>query len=124
MSTIVAPAPRPGWMHHHRRDLLGLREHLLEAEGIAVSVVARDVTILAPRVRDVEIVAHQCEAACDVERMRVWRRIEEQWMLLARGAVILEDTDVVYAVPRFTPIADPPHGSVLPNAIPRICWVR
>ena len=36
-------------------------------------------------------------------------------MLLARGAVILEDTDVVYAVPRFTPIADPPHGSVLPE---------
>src|SRR5271163_4930461 len=38
-------------------------------------------------------------------------------MHLARGAVVLEDADVVDAVPRFTPIADPPHGSVLPNTI-------
>src|ERR1700746_1051219 len=38
-------------------------------------------------------------------------------MCLARGAVGLEDTDVVDAVPRFTPIADPPHGSALPNTI-------
>src|ERR1700733_4598989 len=38
-------------------------------------------------------------------------------MYLARGAVILEDADVVDAVPRFPPIADPPHGSVLPNTI-------
>jgi hypothetical protein len=38
-------------------------------------------------------------------------------MCLARGAVVLEDADVVDAVPRFTPIADPPHGSVLPNTI-------
>jgi hypothetical protein len=28
----------------------------------------------------------------------------------ARGAVVFEDADVVDAVPRFTPIADPPHA--------------
>src|SRR5271156_4265747 len=102
---------------HHCRNLLGLREHLLEAEGVAVPVVERDVAILAPRVRDVEVVAHQCEAARDVQRMRGRRWIEEQRMHLARGAVVFEDADVVDAVPRFTAIADPPHGSVLPNTI-------
>jgi len=48
--------------------MLGLREHLLEAEGVAVPVVARNVAILAPRVRDVEVAAHQCEAARNVQR--------------------------------------------------------
>ena len=38
-------------------------------------------------------------------------------MHLARGAVVLKDADVIDAMPRFTPIADPPHGSVLPNTI-------
>src|SRR5271157_4548585 len=38
-------------------------------------------------------------------------------MHLTRGAVVLEDADVVDAVPRFAPIADPPHGSVLPSTI-------
>ena len=80
-------------------------------------VVERNVAILAPRVRDVEVVAHQCEAARNVQRLRGRRWIEEQRMHLARGAVVLEDADVVDAVPRFTPIADPPHGSVLPNTI-------
>src|SRR5580700_3087816 len=102
---------------HHRRNLLGLREHLLEAEGVAMPMVARDVAILAPRVRNVEVVANQCEAACNVQRMRGWRWIEEQRMHLARGAVVLEDTYVVDAVPRFTPIADPPHVPVLPNTL-------
>jgi hypothetical protein len=102
---------------HHRRNLLGLREHLLEAEGVAVPVVTRDVAILAPRVRDVEVVAHECEAARDVQRLCGRRWIEEQRMHLTRGAVVLEDADVVDAVPRFTPIADPPHDSVLPNTI-------
>jgi hypothetical protein len=38
-------------------------------------------------------------------------------MHLPRGAVVLEDTDVVDAVPRFTPITDPPHGSALLNKL-------
>jgi hypothetical protein len=75
------------------------------------------VTILAPSVRDVEVVAHQCEAARNMQGVRGWRWIEEQRMSLAWGAVVLEDTDVVDAVPRFTSITDPPHGSVLLNMI-------
>src|SRR5580704_9353093 len=102
---------------HHRRNLRGLREHFLETEGVAVPVVARNVAILAPRVRDIEVVTHQCEASRNVKGLRGWRWIEEQRMHLPRGAVVLEDTDVVDAVPRFTPITDPPHGSVLPNTL-------
>jgi hypothetical protein len=37
-------------------------------------------------------------------------------MYLARGAVVLEDADVVHAASRFTLIADPPHGSALPKS--------
>ena len=88
---------------HHRRNLLGRREHLLEAEGVDVPVIERNVAILAPRARDVEVVAHKCEAARNVQRLRAWRWIEEQRMHLARGAVVLEDADVVDAVPRFPP---------------------
>ncbi len=73
--------------------------------------------IFAPCVRDVEVVAHQGEAARDVQRVRGRRWIEEERMYLARGAVVLEDADVVDAVPRFSPITDPPHGSVLLNTI-------
>src|SRR5580700_10914403 len=116
VDTTIVPQLHVEGMHH-RSNLLGLREHLLEAEGVAMPVVARDVAILAPRVRDVEVVANQCEAACNVQRMRGWRWIEEQRMHLARGAVVLEDTYVVDAVPRFTPIADPPHVPVLPNTL-------
>jgi hypothetical protein len=110
-ATIVAQLHVEGV--HHRRDLLGLREHLLESEGVAVPVVERNVAILAPSVRDVEVVADQCEAARNVQRVCGRRWIQEQRMRLARGAVVLEDADVVDAVPRFTPIADPPHSSVL-----------
>ena len=87
---------------HHRRNLLGLGEHLLEAEGVAVPVVERNVAILAPRVCDVEIVAHQCEAARNLQRRRGRRWIEDQRMRLALGAVVLEDADVIDAVPRFS----------------------
>ena len=38
-------------------------------------------------------------------------------MHLAWGAIVLEDIDVVDAVPRFASITDPPHGSILPNTI-------
>jgi hypothetical protein len=102
---------------HHRRNLRGFREHLLEAEDVTVPVVAGNVAILAPRVRDVEVVAHQSKAARNVQRMRSRRWIEQQRMYLARRAVVLEDADVVDAVPRFTSIADPPRVSVLPNTI-------
>ncbi len=102
---------------HHRRDLLGLGEHILEAEGIAAPVVARNVAIFAPRIRDVEVVTHEREAAHNMQRMRGWRCIEDQRMLLARRTIILEDANVVDAMPRFTPIANPPHGAVLPETI-------
>jgi hypothetical protein len=70
-----------------------------------------------PRARDVEVVAHQCEAARNVQRLGGRRWIEEQRTHLGRGAVVLEGADVVDAVPSFPPIADPPHDSVLPNTI-------
>lgn len=38
-------------------------------------------------------------------------------MLLARGTIILEDANVVDAMPRFTSIANPPHGAVLLETI-------
>ena len=102
---------------HHRREMPGLGERLLESKGIAVPVVARYVAVFAPRIRDVEVVAHQREAARDVQRMRGRRWIEDQRMLLARRTIILEDANVVDAMPRFTSIANPPHGAVLPETI-------
>jgi hypothetical protein len=38
-------------------------------------------------------------------------------VLLARGTIILEDANVVDAMPRFTSIANPPHGAVLLETI-------
>src|SRR5277367_1634515 len=102
---------------HHRCYLFGLDQHLLEAEGVAMAMVERNVAVPAPCACDVEVVAHQCEAARNVELVRGRRWIEEQWMLLARGAVIFKDANVVEAVPRFPPIANPPHSFVLPNTI-------
>ena len=93
----------------HRRDVLGGHHHLGEVEGVAVAAVAGDMAVLAPGVGDVEIVAHEREAAGDVQRVRLGRRVEEQRMLLARSAVVLEDADVLDAGLAFTAIADPPH---------------
>src|SRR4029453_14878839 len=61
---------------------------------------------------DVEIVAHEGKAARDVQRVGLGRRVEEQRMLLARRAVILEDADVFDAGFAFTPITDPPHDFI------------
>ena len=97
----------------HRRNVLGGHHHLGEVEGVAVAAVAGDMAVLAPGVGDVEIVAHEREAAGDVQRVRIGRRVEEQRMLLARSAVVLEDADVLDAGLAFTSIADPPHD-VLP----------
>jgi hypothetical protein len=41
------------------------------------------------------------------------RSVEEQRMLLARPAVVLEDADVLDPCLAFTPIADPPHDALL-----------
>lgn len=101
----------------HRLEMPGLGERLLESKGIAVTVVARYVAVFAPRIRDVEVVAHQREAASDVQWMRGRRWIKDQRMPLARRTIILEDADVVDAMPRFTSIANPPHGAVLPETI-------
>ena len=79
------------------RNVLESGRTSLEAEGVTVPVVERNVAMLAPRVLDVEIVAHQCEAALNVQRVRGRRWIEEQQMLLARGAVVLKDADAVDA---------------------------
>ena len=54
----------------HRRDLLGGYHHLGEAEHVAVAAVPGDMAVLAPGVGNVEIVAHQREAAGDVQRVR------------------------------------------------------
>ena len=83
-----------------------------------MAAVAGDMAVLAPGVGDVEIVAHEREAAGDVQWVRIGRRVEEQGMLLARSAVILEDADVVDAGLAFTSIADPPHD-VLPPLLGR-----
>jgi hypothetical protein len=47
--------------------------------------------------------------------MRGGRWIKNQRMLLARRAIILENANVVDAMPRFTSIANPPHGVFLPK---------
>jgi hypothetical protein len=67
------------------------------AVGVAVPLVERNVAILTPRVRDIEVVAHQCETARNVRRMRGRRWIEKQGMHPARETVVLEDTDVIDA---------------------------
>ena len=77
-----------------------------------MAAVAGDVAVLAPCVGDIEIVADQREAAGDVQRVRVGRRVEKERMLLARGAVVLEDADVLDAGLAFTSIAYPPHDLV------------
>jgi hypothetical protein len=97
----------------YRRNVLGGHYHSGEAEGVTVAAVAGDMAVLAPGVGDVEIVAHEREGAGDVQCVRIGRWVEEQGMLLARSAVILEDADVVDAGLAFTSIADPPHD-VLP----------
>src|SRR5271167_1491382 len=102
---------------HHCCYLFGLHQHLLEAEGVAMAMVERNVAVPAPCARDVEVVVHQCEAPRNVELVRARRWIEEQRMLLALRTVIFEDADVVDAVPRFAAIANPPHSSVLPNTV-------
>jgi len=55
---------------HHRSNLLSLRENLFEMEGIAVPMIERNVAIFAPGVRNVEVVAHQCETARNVTSAR------------------------------------------------------
>ena len=65
--------------------------------------------VLAPCVADVEVVADSREAARDVQRVRIRRRVEEQRMRLAWLPVVLEDTDVLDSGPAFTSIANPPH---------------
>ena len=45
--------------------------------------------ILAPRVRDVEIVAHQCEAALNVQRLRGRRWIRREGDIRFESARIL-----------------------------------
>src|SRR5271170_4131625 len=102
---------------HHRRDLLGLRKDILEAEGVAMPMVEGDVAVFSPCVRDVEIVAYQYEAARDVQRVRCRRRIEKQRMRRTRGAVVLKHSDVVDTMSRFTPIANPPQGFFLRSTI-------
>ena len=83
----------------HRRDMLGRDHHAGEVEHVGVAVVAGDVAVLAPRVGDVQIVTDQREAAGDVQRAGIGRRIEQQRMLLAWRPVVLEDADVLDALP-------------------------
>ena len=110
----------------HRRNVLGCHHYLGEVEPVAVAAVPGDMAVLAPGVRNVEIVADQREAAGNVQRVRIGRRIEQQGMLLAGSAVILEHADVFDAGLALTSVADPPHG-VLPRlpALPKcVCRAR
>ncbi len=102
----------------HRRYVFRGHHHLGEAEHVAVAAITSDVAVFAPGVGDVEIVADQREAARNVQRVRLGRRIEQQRVLLAWCAVVLEDADVFDAGLAFTSIADPPHD-VLPSLLRR-----
>src|SRR4029453_1887971 len=84
-------------------------------ERVAVAAIAGDMAVLAPRVRDVQIVADECETPRDLQRMRAGRGIEQQRMLLARLAVVVEHADVLDARLPLTPIADPPHDASSPR---------
>ena len=78
----------------HRRNVLGCHHYFGEVESVAVAAVPGDMAVLALGVGNVEIVAHQREAAGNLQRVRIGRRIEQQGMLLAGSAVILEDANV------------------------------
>jgi hypothetical protein len=111
----------------HRRNVLGCHHYLGEVEPVTVAAVPGDMAVLAPGVGNVEIVADQCEAAGNVQWVRIGRRIEKQGMLLAGSAIILEDADVFDAGLTLTSVADPPHG-VLPRLLRRfpkcVCRAR
>ena len=96
----------------HRRDFFRPHYDVGVAERIAVAAISGDVAVLAPGIGDVEIIADERKAARDVQRVRVGRRVEQQRMLLARRAVVLEDADVFDAGLAFTSIADPPHDGL------------
>jgi hypothetical protein len=49
--------------------------------------------------------------------MCIGRRVEEQRMLLSRGAVVFEDADVFDAGLSFASIADPPHDDHPPISV-------
>ena len=94
----------------HRRNVLDRHHHIDEVERVAPTAVAGNMTVLAPCVGNVEIVADLREATGNVQGFRTGRRVEEKGMLLTRSAVILEDADVLHAGLAFTSVADPPHG--------------
>jgi hypothetical protein len=108
----------------HRRNVLGCHHYFGELESVAVAAVPADMALLAPGVGNVEIVADQREAAGNMQRVRIGRSIEQQGMLLAGSAIILEDADVFDADLALTSVTDPPHG-ILPRLLRRFsCRAR
>src|ERR1700722_19446988 len=99
----------------HRRNVLGGHHHIGEAGSVTAAMVAGDMAVLAPGAGNVEIVADLREAAGNVQRSGVWRRVEEQGMLLAGRAVILEDADDVDAGLALTSVTDQPHDFLPPR---------
>jgi len=82
---------------NHRRNVLRDHHQISEVESIAVSTISDDVTVLAPSVGDVQVVADKCKTAGNMQRVRIGRWVKQQGMLLPRGAVVLKDANVVDA---------------------------
>src|ERR1035438_2377510 len=78
-------------------------------------MIAIHLAVLAPGIGNVEIAADLGEAAGNVQRTRIGRRVEQQGMLLAGSAIVLENADVIDPGLAFTSVANPPHDAVPPS---------
>ena len=61
----------------HRRNVLGCHHYVGEVESVAVAAIPGNMAVLAPGVGNVEIIANQREAASNVQREGIGRRIKQ-----------------------------------------------